>query len=224
MLGGPDFGHIISPYKEGVSRMNDKEKELLAGFHHTISEQLNSRLSESPKFFALLVVVSTAYGYVLTEKTQLFLAGSLLTLAATVWASFYLAALGYAFRFLQNCQHCIEHKLNWAPYTPGRTQQGNEKQRTGRPPKKIRTLRDVFWVLPGIYHAHAAGLGVFVLIICIASCRASWAWWPGQHCCIVVCGLIALLASWLLMLAVNVHYVWKYRDETWQDPTAFDPP
>ena len=76
---------------EGV-RMNDKEQELLAQFHHTISEQLNSRLSESPKFFGLLVVVSTGYGYVLSspllyKQKEVFLLASLLSYAAVLWAS-----------------------------------------------------------------------------------------------------------------------------------------
>src|SRR5260370_28970020 len=39
--------------------------ERLAGFHQTISEQLNARLAESPRFFWVLVAVSAAYGYVL---------------------------------------------------------------------------------------------------------------------------------------------------------------
>jgi hypothetical protein len=47
----------------GAKSMEDKEKELLAQFHQTISEQLNARLSESPKCFGLLIVVSTGYGY-----------------------------------------------------------------------------------------------------------------------------------------------------------------
>jgi hypothetical protein len=80
--------------------MDEKDKELLAGFHHTISEQLNSRLSESPKFFGLLVVISTGYGYVLSRDSpcKLILPATVLALAATLWASWYLAALGYAFR------------------------------------------------------------------------------------------------------------------------------
>lgn len=45
--------------------MTEEQKWRLATFHQTISEQLNARLSESPKFFAVLVVVSTGYGYVL---------------------------------------------------------------------------------------------------------------------------------------------------------------
>jgi hypothetical protein len=93
--------------------MNEKEKELLAGFHHTISEQLDSRLSESPKFFGLLVVVSTGYGYVLSGQSspKLLLPATLLALAATFWASWYLAALGYAFRFLQFGQHDLALRM-----------------------------------------------------------------------------------------------------------------
>jgi hypothetical protein len=76
---------------EGV-RMNDKEQELLAQLHHTISEQLNSRLSESPKFFGLLVVVSTGYGYVLSspllyKQKEVFFLASLLSYAAVLWVS-----------------------------------------------------------------------------------------------------------------------------------------
>lgn len=201
-----------------------ENKDQLAQFHQTISEQLNARLSESPKFFGLLVVVSTAYGYVLTEAPGLFLAGSLLALATTLWASWYLAALGYAFRFLQNCQHCIEHKLGWAAYTPGRSQNGKagSKRQSGRPPERIKNLSDVFWLLPGIYHAHAAGLCAFAGIICVASCRVSWCWWPQYRCWIVTTGSITFFACLVLVLVFNVHYVRKYRDETWQDPAAYD--
>jgi hypothetical protein len=95
--------------------MTEKEKELLAQFHHTISEQLDSRLSESPKFFGLLVVVSSGYGFVLSkpELSKFILLAALLSLAAILWAAWYLAALGYAFRFLQSTQHRIEHALDW---------------------------------------------------------------------------------------------------------------
>src|SRR5271157_831112 len=144
--------------------------------------------------------------------------------ATTLWAHWYLAALGYAFRFLQNCQHCIEHKLGWATYTPGRSEntKAGSKRRTGRPPELVKSLSDVFWLLPGIYHAHAAGLCVFAGIICVATCRISWCWWPQYHCRIVTFGSIAFFVSLALVLMVNVHYVRKYRDETWQDPTAYD--
>ncbi len=140
--------------------MNDKEKELLAEFHHTISEQLNSRLSESPKFFGLLVVVSTGYGYVLLkpELCRFVLRATLLSLAATLWASWYLAALGYAFRFLQNTQHRIEHALEWSPkYVPD----------SGEPPRSLANPLTWFWLLPGIYHAHVAGLSLFFVLVCV---------------------------------------------------------
>ena len=76
--------------------MSEKDKELLAAFHHTISEQLNSRLSESPQFFGLLVVVATGYGYALARpELHLKTLATALAMAATLWAGWYLAALGY---------------------------------------------------------------------------------------------------------------------------------
>src|ERR1035437_5762655 len=127
--------------------MDDKDKELLAQFHHTISEQLNSRLSESPKFFGLLIVVTTGYGYVLSNRDlscnrELFVSASLLSYGSVLWASWYLAALGYGFRFLQNIQHCVEHALRWNPrFVP------RENKRTSP-----------LWMLPSIYQPHATGL------------------------------------------------------------------
>ena len=147
--------------------MDNKEKELLAQFHHKISEQLNARLSESPRFFGLLVIVSTGYGYVLSkpELSRFVSLATLLSLAATLWASWYLAALGYAFRFLQNAEHRIEHALEWSPkYVPD----------SGDPPKSLTNPLAWFWLLPGIYHAHAAGLSLFFVLVCatgIAGCK-----------------------------------------------------
>jgi len=137
--------------------VTDKDKELLAQFHHTISEQLNARLSESPKFFALLVVVSTGYGYVLSEPKlcKLVPLATWLSLAATLWASWYLAALGYAFRFLQNIQHRIEDAVEWNGYAPI----------SGEPPTLTNPLH-WYWLLPGIYHAHVAGLSALFVLIC----------------------------------------------------------
>lgn len=72
---------------------------------------------------------------------------------AVIWASWYLAGLDYAFRFLQNCQHSIEHALGWNPnYVP----RGESGRGTGEPPES--NWRYPFWLLPGIYHAHAAAL------------------------------------------------------------------
>jgi hypothetical protein len=100
--------------------MDSDEKNRLVQFHHTISEQLNARLSESPKFFGLLIVVSTGYGYVLSNNKlcnhgKLLVLASGLSYAAVLWACWYLAALGYAFRFLQYSQHQIERTLEWSP-------------------------------------------------------------------------------------------------------------
>lgn len=148
--------------------MDDKEKELLAGFHHTISEQLNARLSESPKFFGLLVVVGTGYAYVLskTELRSLIPLATKLSLAATLWASWYLAALGYAFRFLQTSQHRIEGALEWRRYSPpAGTRQGT-----------LLNPLAWFWLLPGIYQAHAAGLVAFFIFVSFTGLYGSTRW------------------------------------------------
>ena len=153
---------------------DQKKREQLAGFHQTISEQLNARLAESPRFFWALVVVSTGYGYVLWNvandpKPGLFMMlgiASLLSYVAVLWASSYLAALGYAFRYLQNIQHCIEHALEWDIYGPRRN-----PRKPGEPPARYWWCLDIFWLLPGIYHAHVGGLVAFLAIIILAFCR-----------------------------------------------------
>ena len=179
--------------------MTEKDKELLAQFHHTISEQLNSRLSESPKFFGLLIVITTGYGYVLSNhelssNKELFVSASLLSYFSVLWASWYLAALGYGFRFLQNIQHCAEHALNWNPrYVP-------------REDERASTL----WLLPSIYHPHAIGL-VFVLgIICgIFGYHARlWLWSP---CCSWILSLIFFLAGLGFVLWINKYYKRKFE-------------
>jgi len=191
--------------------MDDKEKELLAQFHHTISEQLNARLSESPKFFGLLVVVSSAYGYVLShldlpKQKELFALASLLSYGAVLWASWYLAALGYAFRFLQNSQHLIEHALGWSPqYVPGRI----NGRMTGEQPWPPRTPLDVFWLLPGIYHAHAAGLAVFLTIVCLTFWLHSRNYWPSCH--VAAISSAAILAGLAFIFVLNLHYLNKFR-------------
>ena len=193
--------------------MNDKDKELLAQFHHTISEQLNSRLSESPKFFGLLIVVSTGYGYVLSNpglcKQKLLLAlASLLSYVAVLWASWYLAALGYAFRFLQNVQHCIEHEIGWEKYTP----LPEDERRTGKPPWPPTSFDDNFWLLPGIYHAHVAGLGILLLIIGVAFESYAWNLW--QSCCLrcllTAVNACTILAGLLFIWRINRHYLGRF--------------
>jgi hypothetical protein len=139
---------------------NSEKLNLLAEYHHTISEQLNSRLSESPKFFALLVVVASGYGYVLANpkadaqlcpSKPVFALATWLSLAVIAWASWYLAALGYAFRFLQNIQVSIERALEWNSYAPA----------SGKPPDHPWWKPwEWLWLLPGIYHPHAIGLAL----------------------------------------------------------------
>jgi hypothetical protein len=124
---------------QGGRRMDQPDR--LAGFHLTISEQLNARLAESPRFFWALVAVSTGYGYVLwnlrlqsePDRTFLFTLASSLAYFAVLWASWYLAALGYAFRFLQNSQHCMEHALQWDNLGPRPI-----PRQPGEPPSPIK--------------------------------------------------------------------------------------
>jgi hypothetical protein len=183
--------------------MTDKE-ELLAQYHHTISEQLNSRLSESPKFFGLLIIVSTGYGYVLSNHNlscnkELFMLASLLSYATVLWAGWYLAALGYSFRFLQNCQHCMGHALKWRTFGP-RT---DEKERTKFP-------FAAFWLLPSIYHPHACGLFVFLAAICgvfYFHVRRYWGWSWGYA---LLVGMIFFLIGAGLMYQANRVYKIKY--------------
>lgn len=185
-----------------------EEKELLAQFHHTISEQLNARLSESPKFFGLLIIVSTGYGYVLSsaqleQHRGLFALASLLAYASVLWASWYLAALGYAFRFLQNIQHCIERKMGWDVYTP---------DPTVKPPCSEKSFSSTFWLLPGIYHAHAAGLGVLLVVICLAFEWYAWNLWHDywQRCLVTYVGLSFLLVGLACIYGWNRHYLKKF--------------
>jgi hypothetical protein len=186
--------------------MADKE-ELLAQYHQTISEQLNSRLSESPKFFGLLIIVSTGYGYVpsnnnLSCNKELFVLASLLSYATVLWAGWYLAALGYAFRFLQNCQHCMGHALKWDTFGPRADENGST---TG-----------AFWLLPSIYHPHACGLFVFLAAICGVFCfhvRYYWGWsWM-----YVFLGVIFLLIGAGVMYQTNRRYKIKF-DKRRRDP------
>ena len=143
-------------------------RDRLAGFHRTISDQLNARLAESPRFFWALVVASAGYGYVLWNlrdspdpfHCRIFYLASALSYFAVLWASWYLADLGYGFRFLQNCQHCIEHALEWDQYVPV-----GDGRRPGEPPDKFYHF---FRLLPGTYHAYVFGLVAFLAIVIVA--------------------------------------------------------
>jgi len=172
--------------------LGTQDKELLAQFHHTISEQLNARLSESPKFFGLLVLVSTGYGYVLSEPKlcKLVPLATGLSLATAVWASWYLAALGYAFRWLQNVQHRIEAELGWNRYPP----------KAGKPPKSLINPLKWYWLLPGIYEAHAAGLSALFVLICFTGMTG--------------CKRFALSIVGVFVIALlNLGYLWKFKNK-----------
>jgi hypothetical protein len=185
------------------------ERDQLATFHQTISKQLNARLEESPRFFWALVVVSTGYGYLLWNYAVKPESGShtiatvaaLLSYFAILWASWYLAALGYAFRFLQNAQHCIEHALGWHEYAP----------EPRNPPERI-CIRDVFWLLPSIYHAHVFGLCAFLGVVVVSYCRLL----GGR----VYIGVIAFVLGILFIFGINWWYLWKFRQRPKPDPKA----
>ena len=200
-----------------------RKRDQLAGFHRTISEQLNARLSESPRFFWALVVVSTGYGYVLwnvaNDERQgepgscaMLVIASLLSYGAVLWASWYLlAALGYAFRYLQNGQHCIEEALGWDVYGPPR----------GDAPSKIRWgSLDNFWLLPGIYHAHVSGLVLFLTIVIIAFfwySRQCWCSYPAL--CIGIIAFVFWAIGVAFIFGINRRYVRKYRKKR-KDPAT----
>ena len=181
--------------------MTESERENLAGFHKTISEQLNARLGESPRFFGLLVVTGTAYGYVLLKFSEiefpLFALASALAYVAVFWSLWYLAALGYAFRYLQNSQHRIEDDIGWGSY---------RNETTGIPPNPRWSLSYVFWLLPGIYHAHAFGLTALLLIVI----GGFFYHCPGERN--VAVGILTTLVSIGLVLAVNIHYMRKFTE------------
>lgn len=201
--------------------MDEGDKKRLAGFHHTVSEQLNARLSESPKFFGLLVAIATGYGYVLMaqpDKGELFLLVSVVSWASVLWAMWYLAALGYAFRFLQNIQHCVEYQLGWNPQFVPKPEHGRH---TGSPPWPTKTPIDCFWLLPGIYHAHAGGLFVLLAIVC-----AEMGVYGHRHLSWCLCSAVAIPlvtgaigTTWFFW--ISRHYLRKFA-EKYRDPQKDD--
>src|SRR5271166_2945791 len=80
---------------------------------------------------------------------------------------------------------------------------------TGEPPQCTETLVDKFWLLPGIYHAHAAGLAVFLVLICAAFCSRSWSYWPsdGMRCLTIA---VSFTMAWLGLYSIsqmNLYYL-----------------
>jgi hypothetical protein len=197
------------------------ERDQLAGFHRVISEQLNARLAESPRFFWTLVAATAGYGYVLwNQKSDAPAQHIVVTLAAVLsygailWASYYLAALGYAFRFLQNCQHCIEHALGWDAYTPtGPLDQGAPRHRAGGVPSG--RFGHALKLLPGIYHAHVFGLVFFLGLVVAAGCWDQWLKRPSA--CLVIVGVAAFVLGTGFIVGINWYYALKLR-RIWRDP------
>jgi hypothetical protein len=192
------------------------QQERLADFHRTISEQLNARLEESPRFFWALVAISTAYGYALwgeksdpsalAQRQIVVRLTAILAYLATLWASWYLAALGYAFRFLQNTQHCIECALGWDQYAP-----------QNAPPPKPARLVDSFWLLPGIYHPHALGLCVFLTLVTFTS---MWKW--HSDTCVISTHIVLWLGGLLSIVSIHRYYLKKFTKKR-RDPSTVEP-
>ena len=200
--------------------MSDRDR--LADFHRTLSEQLNARLAESPRFFWVLIVVSAGYGYVLwyvktepefPDRRIVVTLAAALSYIAILWASYYLAALGYAFRFLQNCQHCIEHALEWdRSVLTGDVRPGTSRRRPGTPPERESGLK-VFWLLPSIYHAHVFGLSFFLVMIVAAFCwhlSRTQPYWP-KTCVILVGSAFVLVGLWF-MFWINRYYLRRFKE------------
>lgn len=190
-----------SPKEEREEREFDGKIKSLSDFHKTISEQLNARLSESPKFFWAVGLAVTAYGYVLWDYDKhpgLFPIASLLAYLSILWAIWYLAALGYAFRYLQNTQHRIEDALGWNDF---------RSKTTGIPPKSVQHPGQLFWLFPGIYHAHLAGLlGLSFILYTLFILRAS-----GNIALLVLISILlsAIQTAWIV--GCNYHYLAKFR-------------
>ena len=87
------WGKITDSQLEVISGKRD----LLAGFHRTLSDQLNARLSESPRFFWVLVVVCIGLGYLGAKPAE----GAYVIIARILTAYYFLhflvilPALGY---------------------------------------------------------------------------------------------------------------------------------
>ncbi len=114
-----------------------------------------------------------------------------------LWVVTYLAALGYAFRYLQNSQHRIGDVLGWEIFRP---------KTTGVPPATIRSIGDLFWLLPGIYHAHLYGLLFLsvvlhvVFVVIISDVRGA-----------TLTAITALLFEIAWIWFWNYHYLKKFR-------------
>lgn len=187
---------------------SNSPNESLGQFHRTISEQLNARLSEAPRFFWAVILSITAYAYIIwwyagAEQTPahfpaVFTLVSGVAYLSILWVTTYLAALGYAFRYLQNSQHRIEDVLGWEIYRP---------EMTGIPPEKIQSIEDLFWLLPGIYHAHLYGLLFLSVILHVVFIALL----PDRYgALLVAAATFTLEVAWVF--SWNNHYLKQFRE------------
>ncbi|MGI0014180.1 MAG: hypothetical protein ACREBU_12175 [Nitrososphaera sp.] len=171
-----------------------------------MADQLNSRLSESHRFFGVLVLVLTAYGYAIwgwKPETGRFLLAivSAISYLVVVWALWYLAALGYAFRFLQFSMHQTETALGWRDY-------GLESGQV------TKGLFRWCWLYPGIYHAHLFGLLVVMVIVCSVF---GFKWWhtlgafERPYFEAIASSIIGVVVGGVWAVLINLHYVNKYE-------------
>lgn len=199
--------------------LKPEEIQSLASFHATMAEQLNSRLSESHRFFGVLVLALTAYGYVIwgwKPETGRFLLAlvSVISYLVVFWALWYLAALGYAFRFLQFSMHQTETALGWRNYglDSGQVAKG---------------LFRWCWLLPGIYHAHLFGLLVVMVIVCSVFALK---WWHTlgafghSYFEAIASSVIGVVAAGVWAVLINLHYVNKYEAKAGRRTTMNDKP
>ncbi len=101
------------------------------------------------------------------------------------------ASCPVSFRFLQNGQHRIDKELNWSPHAFA----------PGKPPEHYWNPLKWFWLLPGIYHSHVAGLSVFIIFIC-------WKGLPGRLQWTGPAMGIAFIA------AINLYYLIKFKKKS----------
>jgi hypothetical protein len=136
----------------------------------------------------------------------------LVAYAAVLWSVWYLAALGYAFRYLQNAQHRIEDDLGWQIY---------RNRTTGIPPSDDGFIAQTFWLLPGIYHAHAAGL---TILLCLVVAAFGWRWfWLQNWCVAILFSISGGVASVAIVFVINRRYFLRFRDKrlpTWWETHA----
>jgi len=84
------------------------------------------------------------------------------------------------------------------------------------PPAIIRGCGDLFWLLPGIYHAHAFGLTVLLAFITGGMCWRFVGWYG--YCRAIWAGLFLAQGGIVFIISINVHYLRRFRAK-WRDPS-----